>query len=730
MFGADPNPHVYGLMQSCADHIHWAGGHWTESRGAVGEHSDAGGGHAHSGCSVYLGDNFPAEYRNNVFMCNIHGNRLNRDKLERTPAGYVGKHAPDFLFANDSWFRGICVKCGPEGGLYVSDWCDTGECHNYDKADITNGRIYRVVYGTPKSWKGDISKLSDAELVKLQLHPNDWYVRHARRVLQERAAAGKLGKETTHQLRAILEGNPDATRQLRAAWAIHVTGGLAGSDINLMHKHPDPTVRGYAAVLALDTAEPSMVASELVSELGSDESVHVRRILAGQAARLSGYYHIAAVTRLLERPADPDTTLMFWYAIEPTIGAKQIERLAAFPHPRVTEFAVRKLLSARGSVPESLRECVAAITKARSDETRAAILRGIRDALAGATVTEVPAGWAAVYPDLAASGSAEVRDLVDDVGLIFHDPKALAVIRGRITDTAAAPAARRTAITRLASHKVAELAPTLRGLLADPAVRSAAIRALAAYPDADTPAAILKHYPGFTTAEKTDAVQTLASRPAFAAALLEAVEKGKIPRADVSVIAARQVLALNDRSLGDRLEKVWGTIRPASKERAALVKKWKGVLSTDALKTADTSRGRALFTQHCATCHRLFGEGTEFGPDLTGSQRANLDYVLENVLDPSAVVPREFRVTNFTLTDGRVVGGTVLRETPDGVTVRTTNETVVIATRDIESRKPTTQSIMPDGLFDKLKPEEVRDLVAYLASREQVPLPPTNTKQD
>src|SRR5262249_13809328 len=308
--------------------------------------------------------------------------------------------------------------------------------------------------------------------------------------------------------------------------------GLADSDINLMHKHPDQFVRGYAAALALDTREPSKVASELVSLLGSDESVHVRRVLAGQVGRLSGYDHIAAVARLLERPADPDTTLMFWYAVEPTVLARQIERLAAYPHPRGTEFDIRKLVSDRGSVPASLRVCVAALSKATADDMRAAILRGIRDALAGAKVAEPPAGWAALYPQLASGGSAETRDLADEVGMILRDPNAVTAIRNRLTDGTSTSAVRQAAIKRLAAYKVPELGPTLRGLLADATVRGAAVRALAAYPDAETPAAVLKHYSGFTSAEKADAVQTLASRPAFATALLDAIEKGTIPRAD------------------------------------------------------------------------------------------------------------------------------------------------------------------------------------------------------
>ena len=101
---------------------------------------------------------------------------------------------------------------------------------------------------------------------------------------------------------------------------------------------------------------------------------------------------------------------------------------------------------------------------------------------------------------------------------------------------------------------------------------------------------------------------------------------------------------------------------------------------------------------------------------------------MENVIDPNAIVPREYQMTNFTLADGRVVAGIILRETADGVVVRTTNENVTIAKGDIDNRKATSQSLMPEGLLDKLKPEEVRDLIAYLGAKEQVPLLPSPPK--
>lgn len=218
-------------------------------------------------------------------------------------------------------------------------------------------------------------------------------------------------------------------------------------------------------------------------------------------------------------------------------------------------------------------------------------------------------------------------------------------------------------------------------------------------------------------------MQTLASRVTFAKELLDAIEKGTLPRADVPLVTARQVLALNDKTTTERLEKVWGKIGVASKERAALVKKWKESLTDDVIQQSDIANGRALFTKHCSACHKMFGEGQAVGPELTGSQRSNLDYVLENVIDPSAVVPREYQMVNFTLNDDRVVSGIVLRETKDAITVRTTNDTLTIPVADIVTRKQTPVSIMPEGLFEQLKPNEVRDLVAYLRVKEQVPLP-------
>jgi putative membrane-bound dehydrogenase-like protein len=734
MYGEDPNPHAYGLMGSCCDHLHWGGGAWTSSRstgvGGDPKHSEAGGGHAHAGCLVYLGDNFPAEYRNSVFMCNIHGNRLNRDRLERTPSGYVAKHGPDFLFANDAWFRGLCVKSGPDGGLYVSDWTDTGECHNYNVVDATNGRVYKVVYGTPRPWKGDISKLSDAELVKLQLHPNDWFVRHARRVLQERAAAGKLEMGTGEALQAILDENKDVTRRLRAIWALEVIGWWddRGGPFKLLYDR-DEAVRAWGYRIGLSRHErlPNTL-MHACDRITKEKSAFVRLSAASAVYYLEGGNRSFVAGPLLERADTADDlnlTLMVWYGVAPWFAEDPQDAIDYLPRiktPLIRQYTVRLLLT----LPKSdthLASLLTVLTKADSEAIQLDILRGIREAYTGKKEVTAPPTWPAAFAKLRTSKSKEVVRNAEAVAVLFGDPAVIAELTKRVADRSVPLDDRRFALDLLVQKKPAGFAKVLQDLLADPALRGAAVRGLAGFPDDTTPAAILTHYPTFSPAEKADAVQTLASRPAWANALLNAVEKGTIPRADVSVTAARQILALNDKPTADRLEKVWGKITPVSKDRAALIKQWKGKLSPDAMKNADAANGRVLFVKHCAACHKLFGEGGDVGPDLTGSQRANLDYVLENVLDPSAVVPREFQVINFNLKDGRVVSGIILKETPDGLTVRTTNDTVVIAKADVESRKQTSQSIMPEGLLDAMKPEEVRDLVAYLASPQQVPLP-------
>jgi len=733
MFGEDVDPDAYGLMQSCADHIHWAGGAWTGSRGGEGAHGEAGGGHAHAGAMVYLGDNWPDAYRGHIFMCNLHGNRVNQDVPERVGSGYVAHHGKDFLFGNDPWFRGLALMYGPDGGVFVSDWCDTGECHNYQNITETTGRIYKVTYGKPAAVEVDVAKLSDEELVKLQRHKNDWWARHARRVLQERAKDGKLDREKVRPVLLKMLGEEKETPlRLRALWALHVTDGLDEKALTGLLDDADETVRGWAVRLLVEDKKSSVaVTAKLADMAHKDKSASVRLALASAMQRMPADTAYAVAEGLVtheEDAKDANLPLMIWYGVEPLVPAnpdRAAELLTRCRIPLVREYIARRVAAGAdvpaGPPPHSLKPLVHILLTTDDAGVQRDVLQGMIEALQGRRLP-APEDWGKAEARLRESASPEVREKALLLSVMFGDAEATAALRKTAADPGTAEAPRRTALQTLVEAKAAAL-PLLRDLLADRAMRGPALRALAAFSDPETPSLILKHYGEYTDAEKADAVATLASRPAYAAPLLDAMGRGEVPTRDLSAFTARQLLGFNDKNLSEKLTKVWGAIRPPSGDKTKLLAHYLSLTPPDALKKADRAHGRALFARTCAKCHTLFDDGGKIGPDLTGSQRVNPEYVLTKVLDPNAVVAKDFQMTVFTLNDGRVVNGIVKQETPQVVTVQTQNEVVRLVKSDIDSRKQSAQSMMPEGQLTPMSDAEVRDLIAYLAGADQPPLP-------
>jgi putative membrane-bound dehydrogenase-like protein len=777
MFGQDLNPYCYGLMESCADHIHWAGGNWTTSRGGKGAHDAAGGGHAHAGALVYLGGAWPKEYRGRVLMCNIHGNRLNQNLIERSGSGYVAKRAPDFLHAHDEWFRGLCLTAAADGGVFVADWHDTGECHNYDKTH-PSGRIYKVDFGTPSIVHPDMDSASDDDLLRAQDSTNDWWVRKARQALQERAQAGKVASHVKSQLWQMVEKRKHHPRKLRALWALYSIGGADEKKLLSLLDCEHETVRSWAVRMLVDAGVPSKEAvAKLTAHAGKEKSSWVRLALASALQRLAPVGPWALAEALVahgEDAEDANLPLMLWFGIEPLVPddptkatellvkakiplvrrhiARRIAALADAKEPfspkqreetqtrRVSEGAqTRRVSEGTGQrftrlrvgisairaeeAPQPLDVLVRVLSSSDDVAIQRDILEGMSDALAGRRNVPAPAGWSEVHRKLRASKDAEVRERTLTLSVLFGDPQALAELKRTVEEDKAGAEVRARALQTLLDKRAEGVPALLRKLLDDPDLRRPALRGLAAYDDPSAPALILGRYAKLTDKEKADAIGTLASRPAFGLALLDAMEKKQVPTADLSPFLARQMAAFNDRQVTARLSSVWGTVRPTAKDRSALLAKYAKLATSEQMKIASRSNGRAVFAKTCAQCHVLFGEGARIGPELTGSQRAKPEYILTKVLDPNAVVAKDYQVTRIVLASGRILQGLVKEETDKLLQLQTPTELVRILKSDIETREKQDQSMMPEGQLAPLNDTEVRDLLAYLAGDGQVPLP-------
>jgi putative membrane-bound dehydrogenase-like protein len=736
MFGQDFNPHLYELMQSCADHIHWDTVQvWSDIRtlGVTSTTDRAGGGHAHVGAMIYLGDNWPAEYHNNVFTCNVHGHRINRDILERKGSGDVARHGEDFLLANDDWFRGLELKYGPDGAVYLTDWSDTGECHetDADNAHRENGRIYKIAFSKPAPVKVDLTRASDAELLNDLKHQNEWFARTARRLLIERCAeSGVVSQEIATRLSALLSSKEPTPIRLRALWLQHALGLLGKKDAENVLFDQDERMRAWAVRLHVDREGNTGDPLPLVDLARRDPSPAVRLAVAAALQRLvlSDRWEVArALVNRAEDAQDQTIPLMLWYGIEPLVSidrARAVELIASCEIPLVRRFLARRACLADEERAEGVAIGLEALSKrlttARGASERRDILDGILDAFRGRKHVTAPKAWAETAPFLEALPDAEIRLRTVHLALLFGDPKAPETLLGIVSDKSAPVPVRERALQAVVEAKTPALAPRLQQLLDDPSLRGAVLRALATVTDAATPRAILTRYRELSPEERDDAIATLASRADFATALLDAIGVGAVPPRDLSVTIARQLQALNKPDINERLERVWGSSRPTAKDKVALMARYKSLLAPGTAKS-DPSHGRLVFNRTCQQCHKLYDVGGDIGPNLTGSDRANLDYVLENILDPSATVARDYRLTTVVTDEGRVISGIIREQTDKTVTIQTINEQVVLPRDQIEAIKELPVSMMPEGLLERLSAEEFRDLVSYLASKRQVP---------
>jgi putative heme-binding domain-containing protein len=462
--------------------------------------------------------------------------------------------------------------------------------------------------------------------------------------------------------------------------------------------------------------------SEFENVAINDPSPIVRLYLASALQRLNLKDRWKIAENLLahsEDATDQNLPLMYWFAIEPLADVDPARALALALNgkiPQLHGFMIRRI----GTGGDATGLLIDALAKSSDTKRQLTFLTAMREALKGRRQVPMPAAWSRLFEDLTSSDVQDVREQAICLAATFGNPRpALVLLKNRGNSGGQA-----LAVEALLDAGHPKLSPELHWLLDSELkgtkARGLALRGLAAYDDPATPGEILRRFTNFTADERVDALNTLAARPTYAKALLDAVAKKQLAAGDISADIVRQMRNLKDKDVLARINDVWGAVRDTPEERVKLIAEMKKTLAAAPKTPPDLANGRALFNKSCVQCHTLFGVGGKVGPDLTGSNRANLDYLLENMIDPSAVIPKEYAATVIELKSGRVLTGIVRSDSPIALTVITANETLVLPKKEVDSLTPSKISMMPDDVVKQLKEPELRDLIAYLQSQMQV----------
>jgi len=727
--GVSSNPHVFERLDMHADHWHFdTAKKWQDSRD--GRASDFGGGHAHVGMMIYQADQWPEDYRGKLFTLNLHGRRANVERLERVGSGFVGHHESDRFFSDNTWFRGIDIRSGPDGSGYILDWSDTGECHSHGGVHRTSGRIYRISYGEPEAPDfSDLADLTPIGIERLLRHPNVWFERQLRERLRDRLPDAAVAE----RLWEIAADRSETTvHRLRALWTSHTLGSSNPGRLAGLLDDDSENIRAWAVRLLTDggaidrlNSQPRTTESPvsaptyetLVAMAAGDPSGLVKLALASAQQRLPVGQRAEIAAALVADPAfaaDHNLPSIVWYGLIPLAESdpgKLAEVAAACRWPDTLRWIVRHAAGRLQDRPQDLERLLAL----DCGELSPAVLRGVSEGLKGWSKATRPAGWDtfAATVETHAAGDETAR-LLRELGVIFGEGRSLDEIRKLARDGGADLTTRRAAMKTLIETRQPDLREIAESLLGTRGLAGVAAEGLSFSDDPKIGETLTARFGGFGPEERAAVVDVLVLRPAWAAHLLENIRSGRIPREVVSAHHARQIRALGAKDVIEALNAVWGGLRESPEEARREIAALKGRLTPELLAKADMDRGRELYAARCAACHKLYGSGGELGPDLTGSGRSEIDYLLENIVDPSAVVGADYRLTTLTMQDGRALAGTLGARTEHTLTLRQPGGDVTVRAADIAKQETLPASIMPEGLLTGLLHDEIRDLIGYL----------------
>ncbi len=390
---------------------------------------------------------------------------------------------------------------------------------------------------------------------------------------------------------------------------------------------------------------------------------------------------------------------------------------------RIGALALLTVTLASADEPTRLERLVTALGKMDQPVAQASLLKGVKDSLQGQRGIPAPKGWDEVAAKLKDSPDPDVRARVQEISVIFGGGAAMDEMRAKLADASAPLEARRQALDSLVAQRDAGALDALLKIAAEPGpLREPALRGLAGFDDARIAPLLIGQFAKLDTAERRAALQSLLARVSGARAFLAAIDAGTIAKTELNAPLARQLDGLKDADISTWLAKKWGAVSAPNEDKQKLIAKFKEFTSPAAIARADANRGRALFGQTCAVCHTMFGTGGRIGPELTGGY-GDIDYLLNNILDPNAIIGKDYQQTFVKTKDGQTVAGIVTQETDTAITLKNlADELVTVQKPDVAGTELSPLSMMPEGLITAMDEESVRDLFHYLGQKQQIPM--------
>jgi putative membrane-bound dehydrogenase-like protein len=706
---------------------------------------------AYCGLHFFDSDAYPPEYRDKLYMGNIHGGCINCDELTRAGSTYLARPRPDFLTANDQWFMPVAQKTGPDGCLYILDWYDRYHCYqdagrDPKGIDRERGRLYRVRYkDSPPAGRFDLAKESDDQLIQRLHSPNVYFRDLAQRLLGERNTPVIRAK--LQQL--VLDEKQPRKARMHGLWALVGSGALPENFLLSLLEHEDPGFRAWGVRAAGNSGKVGPEVRDKVESLAKDESPDVLLQVAVAARKIEGLRPEALFVQVLASCGDdPLIPHIVWQNLHPLLEGDGFEALVAHLKrdslPKGSNLArlmprVFERLLAPGADPKGAALLLQALLG--NDEADPDVARQCLATLTGKIQTgeitgTAPARWVArLRPVLVRLLGGKPDDpLYWEAALLaatLRDPAGVDIVRTRFTSQEQPEAIRLQALAALVAAKDGSVLEVAGPLLADTKAfslgfRREALAALGRLDDARVGEVVLAHFPRMEPDFQPRAVELLTQRTSWSKQLLKAVAEKKVPAGALNVNHVRKLLASKDADILRQVKQQWGTLREdRNPEREKVVADMKKLLAG---KKGNPTAGQVVFKTVCAQCHLIYGEGQDVGPDLTSNGRNDYDQLLSNVFDPSLIIGAAYQATTIATTQGRILTGLVVEDSAQRVLLKTQGGKLETVPRgEIDEMKVSKVSLMPEGIEKQLKEQEVIDLFAFL-TLDKLPGDPTARK--